>query len=87
MAAFPWSSQEDLANVAARAITHALDEYIAGRISAEELSARAEEQGREDTGVDPTQRDFMAHALFQLSRPEICGPANEVALTLKQRLT
>ena len=87
LAAFVWSSQEDLANVEARDITHALDEFIAGRISAEELSAWAEEvQGREDIGVDPSERDFIADALFQLSTPEICGAANEVDLTLKQRL-
>ena len=87
LAAYVWSSQEDLATVKARDIAHALDEFRAGRIGADELAAWAEEvQGREDIGVDFSERDFIADALFQLSTPEICGPANEVALTLKQRL-
>lgn len=48
-----------MANVEARDITHALDEFVAGRISAEELSTWAEEVlGREDIGVDPSQRDL-----------------------------
>lgn len=87
LAAFIWSYQEDLAAVEVRDISHALDEFEAGRIGADELSVWAEEvQVREDIGVDSSGHDFIADALFQLSTPEICGPANEVALALRQRM-
>ncbi|TLM80810.1 hypothetical protein [Pseudarthrobacter sp. NamE5] len=88
LAAFDWPYSEYLAVVEVRDISHALDEFEAGRIGADELSAWAEEvQGREDVGVDSNGRDFIADAIFQLSTPEICGPANEVALALRQRMT
>ncbi|MFJ5955874.1 hypothetical protein ACIQC5_07925 [Paenarthrobacter sp. NPDC092416] len=87
LAAFVWSYQEDLAVVEVRDIGHALDEFEAGRIDADELCAWAEEvQGREDIGVDSRGHDFITDALFQLSTPEICAPANEVARALRQRM-
>ncbi|WP_369745162.1 hypothetical protein [Paenarthrobacter sp. AMU7] len=85
---FEWSSQEELATAFAQDIGHALDEFWAGKISADDLCAWAEElQGREDIALDPEDRDFLADALFQLSTPELCGPADEVAVALRLRLT
>lgn len=85
---FEWSSQEDLATASAQDIGHALDDFSAGKISADDLCIWAEElQGREDIALNPRDRDFLAEALFQLSTPEICGPADEVAVALRQRLT
>ena len=85
---FEWSSQEELATAFAQDIGHALDEFSAGKISADDLCAWAEElQGREDVALNPQDRDFLADALFQLSTPELCGPADEVAVALRLRLT
>lgn len=85
---FEWSSQEELATAFAQDIVHALDEFWAGKVSADDLCAWAEElQGREDIALYPEDRDFLADALFQLSTPEICGPADEVAVALRLRLT
>jgi hypothetical protein len=78
---FEWSSQEELATAFAQDIGHALDEFWAGKISADDLCAWAEElQGREDIALNPQERDFLADALFQLSTPELCGPADDVGL-------
>ncbi|AMB42051.1 hypothetical protein IG195_08870 [Arthrobacter sp. TES] len=88
LSTFEWPSQEELATAFARDIGHALDEFWAGKISADDLCVWAEElQGREDIALNPEDRDFLADALFQLSTPEICGPADEVALALRVRLT
>ncbi|MEV7637775.1 hypothetical protein AB0N71_16565 [Pseudarthrobacter enclensis] len=88
LSTFEWPSREELATVFARDIGHALDEFWAGKISADDLCAWAEElQGREDIALHPEDRDFLADALFQLSTPEICGPADEVAVALRLRLT
>ncbi|MCY1675769.1 hypothetical protein OVA06_13805 [Pseudarthrobacter sp. SL88] len=85
---YKWPSQEELATAFARDIDHALDEFWAGKISADDLCAWAEEvQGREDIALNPEDRDFLADALFQLSTPEICGPADEVAVALRLRRT
>jgi hypothetical protein len=85
---FEWSSQEELATTFAQDIGHALDEFWAGKISAHDLRAWAEElQAREDIALNPEDRDFLADALFQLSTPELCGPADEVAVALRLRLT
>ncbi|MFC8039453.1 hypothetical protein ACFUOZ_08875 [Paenarthrobacter sp. NPDC057355] len=86
--AFEWSSQDELATASTQDVGHALDEFSAGKISAEDLCAWAEElQGREDIALNPPDRDILADALFQLSTPELCGPADEVAFALRLRLT
>ena len=85
---FKWSSQEELATAFVQDIGHALDEFWAGKISADDLCAWAEElQGREDIALNLEDRDFLADALFQLSTPELCGPADEVAVAFRLRLT
>ncbi|UXM91814.1 hypothetical protein [Paenarthrobacter sp. JL.01a] len=87
LSSFEWFSQEELATAFAQDIGHALDEFWAGKISADDLRAWAEQlQGREDIALNPQDRDFLADALFQLSTPEVCGPADEVAVTLGLRL-
>lgn len=88
LSTFGWSSQEELATAAARDITHALDQFRAGELNADDLCTWAEElQGREDIALDSEDRDFLADALFQLSTPELCGSADDVAAVLRQRLT
>ncbi|WP_133247063.1 hypothetical protein [Pseudarthrobacter sp. AG30] len=88
LSTFEWSSQAELATAFARDIAHALDKFWTGKLSAEYLCAWAEElQGREDIALNPEDRDFLPDALFQLSTPEICGSAEDVAVVLRQRLT
>lgn len=72
---FEWSSQEELATVFAQDVGHALDEFCAGKIRADDLCAWAEElQGREDIALNSQDRDFLADALFSCPRPSFVGP-------------
>lgn len=65
LSAFAWSSQETLATVVTRDISNVLDEFEAGRLGSTALSDWAEAvHGREDIGLDPMDRDFLADALF-----------------------
>lgn len=88
LSTFEWPSQEELATAFALDICHAINEFRTGKITAGDLWAWAEElQGREDIALNSQDRDFLADALFQLSTPELCGPADEVAVGLRLQLT
>lgn len=80
-------SQDDLATLVTQDISHVLNEFLSGRLSTTELEAWAEAvHGCEDIALDPDDRDFLADALFELSTPELCGPANEVVVALGRRI-
>lgn len=87
LSAFALASQVDLVTLRVRDLVRALDEFGAGTVDADDLSAWAEAvHGREDIALDSTDRSLLADALFELSTPELFGAMNEIVDSLRHRL-
>ncbi|WP_426300244.1 hypothetical protein [Arthrobacter sp. R-11] len=87
LSAFGWASDTELMKIVLEDITRALKRFEAKSLAAQDLEAWAEAlQGREDLLLDPTTRDFLADALFELSTPELFGPMADIVSDLRTRI-
>lgn len=67
-------------------VRFAADEFLAGRLSAENLVQWAEVlHSAEEVVLDPADEGYLADALFELSTPELFGPMEEVVADLRKR--
>ena len=88
LTAFPWPGEEPGVTLRLSDVRRALDGFEAQNLTETDLERWAEEvHGREDIELDPTDRDLLADALFQLSTPELFGAMPVIVGELRGRLS
>lgn len=67
-------------------IRHAVEAFLMGELSAEQLERWAEAvHSAQDVTLDPADEPFLTQALFELSTPELFGSMEEIAVEILGR--
>ncbi|MDQ6713731.1 MAG: hypothetical protein M3Z28_11170 [Candidatus Dormibacteraeota bacterium] len=86
---FPWDSDHPLVTLTRGDARNALDRYLDGAISTEELEQWANAiEGRDDIGFESGSEELLKDFVFQISTPEITRRLGKaVATEWRERLT
>lgn len=84
---FAWDPDAGCVTLTRAHLRKILDAYSAGDVDDAGLSAWAEAvHGRDDIELEPSSRDVLAEALFELSSPELFGSMLTIVSDLEARL-
>lgn len=85
---FPWDSHKQLVALTRADACNALDRYLDGHLSSEELEQWANAiEGRDDVGFEPGSEALLKDFVFQMAMPEITTAVTQaVAADWRDRL-
>ena len=84
---FPWDSPEELTVLTVADVVSALESHALGELGTDGLESWAEAiAGRDDVAMETKAAEDLTQALFELSSPELFGPAASTAPRLLEGL-
>ncbi len=88
VAALPWDEEQDLVQFTTQHAKRALESYVQGDLTAEDLESWAEVvHSRDDIGLDAQASEELARFLYEVSTPELFGGMTvELAMSWLSRL-
>ena len=77
---YAWDSDEALVELTAPDVADILARFVAGKVSADEVEAWANEvEGRDDVGLRPVEESVLKEVVFALANPALTEPLTAVA--------
>lgn len=74
LASFDWDSDRELVNVTCADAVRVLQQYLAGKLTAEDCQQWADAlEVRDDVGREPGFEDELTEFLFEIATPEVAG--------------
>jgi hypothetical protein len=74
LARFKWDSDSELVNLTRADAVRALQDYLSGKVTAEDVHQWADAlEVRDDIGREPGFEDELTEFLFEIATPEVAG--------------
>jgi hypothetical protein len=82
--AFGWDSEEELVSLTRADIIHILERYLAGQLTAEQVTDWADlVEVRDDIGYPASERELLSDVIFRLANPNL---REEITTALAKQL-